>query len=334
VSVIVIRFCIYVAPHLKLIAWPGEHRKHDAPTPVIGGVGVFISIGFTCLILDIPIKQYQYLFYASLCLLLVGAIDDVLHLSSTTRFIIQIIAALVIVFPGQVELETLGRLFSLQEVILGNLGYLFTIFAVIGVINAINMTDGLDGLLGTQFILIFGGLYLLVLNGAYETEAPMLLALIVSVLAFLFFNLRVGRPRAKLFLGDAGSMFLGLVVSWYLIRFSQKPVNIIEPVTALWFIALPLSDTITVMLRRISHRLSPFDADRTHIHHLLLHKGFSVNQVVSILSVVGAVLLIVGLVLQKLGVAEYIRFYVALSIFTLHMVVTTKYIRKHNLAID
>ena len=333
-SAIVVRICIHLAPKFKLLAVPGEHRSHDVPTPVVGGIAVFISICFISQLLGISFSQYSYLFLAYLGLLVIGAVDDIFHLSSASRFIVQIICAWIIVAPGGTELHSLGNLFSDSEALLGSLSRIFTVFAIIGVINAANMTDGLDGLLGGQFVLIFSGLLFVSVLSNYSIDIPIFYALITSLLAFLCFNLRIfGRLRARVFLGDAGSMSLGLLVSWFLIRYSQSPLGLIDPVTALWFVAVPLSDTISVMFRRILQKRSPFDADRTHLHHLLLHKGLSVNGVLGLLLLFSFTLLIVGLMLELLDVPEFIRFYIAIGIFVLHMTITNKYVQKHGLSV-
>jgi UDP-GlcNAc:undecaprenyl-phosphate GlcNAc-1-phosphate transferase len=119
-------------------------------------------------------------------------------------------------------------------------------------------------------------------------------------------------------MGDAGSMFLGLVVAWFVIRLSQKPLELIQPATALWLFALPLLDTVAIMVRRIAKGRSPFAADREHFHHILLLAGFSVGQAVLTMHVIAALCLGVGLLAVHFDFSEALLFYGFVALFGLY----------------
>jgi UDP-N-acetylmuramyl pentapeptide phosphotransferase/UDP-N-acetylglucosamine-1-phosphate transferase len=139
-------------------------------------------------------------------------------------------------------------------------------------------------------------------GGAYR-EATLSLALIGAIVVFLAFNLRAD-PSRKVFMGDAGSMFLGFAVAWLLVGASQGDGRVMTPVTPLWLFAIPLIDTLSVMFRRMLRRQSPFRGDHTHLHHILLDAGFSPRQVLAILLVSAALLGAVGVAGMQYGISE------------------------------
>jgi len=149
---------------------------------------------------------------------------------------------------------------------------------MIGMLNAVNMVDGLDGLAAS---LVFIAIIAWTGDDVRNVVIPELLG--AAILAFLLFNLRL-RGRALVFMGDAGSLFLGFVLTWFLVALSQGEQRLLAPVTALWLFALPLTDTISMMVRRILLRRSPFLADREHFHHILLAAGFGPQRVYEKLS--------------------------------------------------
>ena len=127
-------------------------------------------------------------------------------------------------------------------------------------------------------------------------NASLLTVLGGGVVGFLLFNIRLpGRSRASIFLGDAGSMFLGFALTWFAISLSQGPERVIKPAAALWFIMVPVMDAVAMMLRRIVKGRSPFSPDREHLHHIFLLAGYSVNQTVAIMAALGTAGVAIGL---------------------------------------
>ena len=300
-----------LAPKIGLVALPGEHRKHQQATPLVGGVAIFVGI----LVAYVLVDNSQLGLLPSLALLcLVGVIDDRFKLPSWVRFVAQAMAAyLMIKFTG-VQLTSLGSLVSENETLLGSWAGPMTVFAVIGVINAINMSDGLDGLAGSLVILV-----LLAILSFDSKLQGFVLQVIVAILGFLIWNIRIARDYAKLFMGDAGSTVLGMIMAYCLIYLSQAPSSAIQPVTALWLLALPLIDAVAVLLVRPLRGSSPFSADEMHYHHLLRARGFSVNNILALVLIVQTVLIVAGLAMMVGSVKEIYQLCAFLLCFAIYL---------------
>ena len=153
-------------------------------------------------------------------------------------------------------------------------------------------------------------------------ELHMILLLIAVVAGFLYLNLQFPwRSRAQVFMGNAGSMFLGLTLAFLLVSLSQGENRAMAPVTALWLLAIPLIDTVSMMLRRSINGRSPFAADREHYHHILVHAGFTVSQALLVIIGLASALAGIGLIGLYLDVPERVLFYAFLGLFGLHFVV-------------
>jgi UDP-GlcNAc:undecaprenyl-phosphate GlcNAc-1-phosphate transferase len=188
-------------------------------------------------------------------------------------------------------------LFSGRSQGLGILATPFTIIAIVGVINAFNMIDGHDGLTGGVTLISFGVfIYLLNLHSCMVDTHALLYLLATVTTVFLVFNLEflVGRYR-QVFLGDAGSMFLGLVCVYFLINLSREGDEVLNVTSAAWVIGLPLLDMMSVMLLRLSKGRSPLKADRLHIHHVLLDLGFGKYTVLVMLLSLHLIFTLIGL---------------------------------------
>jgi len=280
-----------IANATGLVDVPNARSSHSRPTPLIGGLAIYTAVASAYSIPAImglvPInREIGSFFVAGLVVVIVGVIDDYRPLPSSFRFIAQILAALIMIYGGGVVLDDLGGMTLSGNVIyLGWLSVPFTVFATLGVINALNMCDGLDGLSGVMALISLSGLFLVALFGGAGLNAYILTLLAMAIVGFLIFNLRIfGRERAVVFMGDAGSMFLGLALTWFAISMSQDFDRIITPAAALWFLMLPIFDTVAMIIRRIRRRQSPFEPDREHIHHVFQLAGFTVNETVVIMA--------------------------------------------------
>ena len=302
-----------LASRVGLLAFPGDHREHRQPTPMVGGIAIFFGLVLGMLVID---QTHLGLLPSLLLLCIVGALDDRFKLPSWFRLVAQAIAAYLMILLSGVHLISLGQLWPGSEMLLGRWSTGLTIFATIGVINAINMSDGLDGLAGSLVVLVLATIYWL-----NPPQGDFVLVTIAAIAGFLFWNLRVFRDGAKVFMGDAGSTVLGLVIAYLLIRLSQNPDQIILPVTALWLLALPLFDTVAVLLVRPLRGKSPFAADRIHYHHLLHDRGMGVNSTLLSALFLQAGLIIVGMVMLRSGVAEAAQLLGFLFCFLLYVLV-------------
>lgn len=296
--------------HIGLVDYPGGRKDHRQPTSLVGGIAVLCTFLMTTLKFDIPQNYGPSFLLAGAIIFIVGMLDDVRELSAFIRIIVQITASLIIIIWGGAELQNLGAIFGGSDVMLGMLAIPFTVFCCVGLVNAVNLMDGIDGLAGTSLLLIFSILLFLAWNAGLIQEINVLLIVCGMLIGFLVFNFRfLDSQPARIFMGDEGALFLGLTVTWFLIRFTQEPINLLRPITAVWLFALPIMDTLTVMGRRLMLRRSPFSADREHFHHMLLKAGFSVRSTVLIILGLNVLLSAIGLFSERADVSEAVMFY-------------------------
>lgn len=311
-TVLIILILRPVAERIGLLDQPNIRSSHETPTPMVGGLSIYLAlcVGAAAAVFSglLPWDSYTVsLLGGGLLLVTVGAIDDAHDLSPLLRFAVQIVASLVMVYGGGVVLSDLGRMLPSGEVLeLGILAVPFTVFATLGVINALNMCDGLDGLSGTLAMISITGLMIVAVVNGGPADVVLLAVLAAAILGFLLFNFRLpGRPRAAVFMGDAGSMFLGYALTWFAISLSQGEQRAMVPAAALWFLMLPLFDTVSMMLRRIARGRSPFSADREHIHHVFLMAGFTVNETVTVMAAAALIGAGIGLLCLDVRVPEF-----------------------------
>ncbi|HFE37987.1 MAG TPA: undecaprenyl/decaprenyl-phosphate alpha-N-acetylglucosaminyl 1-phosphate transferase [Gammaproteobacteria bacterium] len=308
------------AAYFGLIDSPCKRKQHSGNIPLIGGLAIFCGFIFASFTLDEPLVDLYTFLAACLTVIVVGVLDDVFDLSTWIRFVAQIAAALIMSLWGGVILLDLGVLsFDGSLFSLGILAIPFTVFATVGVINTLNMSDGLDGLSGALTLSALSGLIVVAYTANAYVELNVLLLLTSCIVAFLFFNLRHPlRKQASIFMGDAGSMFIGFSLTWFFIKLSQGEQRAMPPVAALWFIALPLFDTVGIMFRRIIKGRSPFLADREHFHHILLLAGCSVAQSVAIMTVLSLIGVAIGLTGIYLEIPDIIMFALFLAMFSVY----------------
>jgi UDP-GlcNAc:undecaprenyl-phosphate/decaprenyl-phosphate GlcNAc-1-phosphate transferase len=322
-----LRLLLPVAYRINLIDRPRGHKVHGRPTPLVGGISMFIGFSVAALTIDGALSVYGFLFAGALVLVVVGVMDDLHELSPTSRFAAQISVGLMMSIGAGVQLHDLGYLLGPNWMLtLGILTLPVTLFATVGVINAVNMADGLDGLAGSMVMVTTAALMVLAgLEG--ELAVAAILAVFASViLAFLMLNLRI-KGRALVFMGDAGSTFLGFVLAWFLIALSQGEQRLYSPVTALWIFALPLIDTVSIMVRRILFGRSPFQADREHMHHLLLALGLSAKQTLLVMVALASLAACIGLAGELLEIAEHRMFLGFSGVFAGYLWITTRFWR-------
>ncbi|MCF7993495.1 MAG: undecaprenyl-phosphate alpha-N-acetylglucosaminyl 1-phosphate transferase [Chromatiaceae bacterium] len=326
VAAVTLKIVFPLAPKIGLVDHPGERRKvHRGAVPPIGGIAIFAGLLAASLTLDHWNSTLVFGLAGAAVLVIVGALDDRFALGHRLRFGAQIAAALLLVIGAEAQLHNLGNLLGFGDIHLGFLAIPFTVFAMVGIINAFNMIDGIDGLAASlALIAMLSTLALLPETGALTFLFPVVMA---ATVPFLMCNLEACCCKGrKVFLGDAGSMLLGYMVVWGLITASQgSPAadggaalagsGTLDPVVALWLIALPLMDTFSVMGHRMLSGNSPFAADKGHLHHLLA-RIYGSTRTALLLMLVGAVALAsIGLAAQLLHMPEPLMFYGALGIF-------------------
>lgn len=300
------------AAQLGLVDLPGSRKLHEGIVPLVGGVAIFLTVLLVylgpALAGVFPLDRQIVSFLGGGALLVaVGMLDDRYELSPNLRLLAQVGAGLIMVYGGGVYLRDVGALAPSGAIVeLGWLSVPFTIFATLGVINALNMSDGLDGLSSSLALISMTGLMIAASVGGEPADAVLLALLAGSVFGFWLLNFRIpGRHRASVFMGDAGSMFLGFALTWFTIKLSQEPMRVMTPSAALWFLMVPIFDTVAMMLRRVSRRRSPFRPDREHLHHVFLLARFSVNETVVVMAAAAMIGVGIGLTTMDLRVPEF-----------------------------
>jgi len=275
---------LWVSKEKNLTAEVNERSSHKVEVPSFGGVAFYM-----CIILVLAMIQSLRLTYvgnhliaAITILFMVGIKDDLVISTARVKFFGQIAATCFIIFSPELHLTNLHGFLGIYE-IPASIGIMITGFIVIAIINAYNLIDGIDGLAGIIGILIsviFAWIF-------YNANNPFYVLLSVSVAgtlsAYLRFNF--ARCHRKIFMGDSGSLIIGLLLAFLSIKFL-----VMEPVTSKMFssfqpssrpllllciLFVPVFDTLRVMIIRIFRGESPFNADRNHAHHVLLDLGFS-----------------------------------------------------------
>ena len=291
-------FLTPIAHNIGLIDKPDSRKHHQQSTPLTGGIAIAFAFGMAALFLPIGLGSYRIFFFSLITVVIIGTFDDHRDISAKIKILFQFAVATLLVFVDNKVVLFIGDiLFSGHSQGLGIIAAPFTIIAIVGVINAFNMIDGLDGLAGGIALITLGAFILLLhLQPGVTHTLPLLYLLATVIAVFLVFNLEflVGRYR-KVFLGDAGSMFLGLVCVYFLINLTKPGIEIINVTSAAWIIGLPLLDMMSVFILRITKGRSPFNADRLHIHHLLLDLGFGKYTVLVMLLSLHLIFTLIGL---------------------------------------
>mgnify|MGYP001410354570 CR=1 FL=1 len=278
------------AKKINLVDSPDNQRRfHKGVVPLVGGSSLFISIVYGAFIFGVD-PFYKTLIISLIPILIVSILDDLKGMPITYRLVGQILASWIVIIMTDIYLRDLGNLFGTGIIDLGALGIPFTIFAVVGICNAFNMIDGKDGIAGTIALIIFVLISILFFLDSNFYKWGFIL--IMSLLVFLSFNLGLLGKKRKVFLGDHGSITLGHIVGWTMIYLSQDQ-GLIKPVTALWFVFLPLTDALLTFFRRIRLSSSIFHSDTQHFHHFLARKNLSDP---AILIVIFAISLLTGIV--------------------------------------
>ena len=324
-----------VARRIGLVDRPDDRKRHRGRVPLVGGLCFFLGtvVGFFYL-------GYVDRFVASLlvpCALIVmtGMVDDLHNLSVRSRLIIQTCAAGMVIAASGIYLDHTGQIFGSHGLELGVIGIPVTIIAVIGLINAFNMLDGIDGLAASLAMVSIGAIMLFGNASLPVLGVTLLLqVLFSSLIPYLCVNM--GWPDGrKVFMGDAGSTLIGFLLAWSLVFMSHRGVDRIAPVDALWCVALPVMDTLAVMVRRMRNGMSPFKPDRQHLHHLLQDTGCTPRVTLACIVVGAGVLALVGYALRN--VPETVSLLVFATLMALYVLrfqrlleVLCKYLQEHD----
>jgi UDP-GlcNAc:undecaprenyl-phosphate GlcNAc-1-phosphate transferase len=309
----------WVAVSVGLIDRPSGRKQHEGNIPLVGGISIYFSVALSLLIYPQLLTHSTFYLLCSSVLICVGIIDDKYGISAWVRLVVISILAIALVLIAEISIHDLGNIISFGYSQLEHGELLITLLAIIGAITAFNMVDGLDGLLGGVSWVTLGALALLFyLND--QTELMFFCFIFISaMIPYLLSNLGL-LASTKIFMGDAGSMFIGFTLVWLLIEGSQSHAgHIIEhkinAVTTLWLIAIPLIDLAAIIIHRISKGQSPLKADREHIHHIFLRLGLSYRQTLYLIIMLALVCAGIGVVGEVYHVNESIMFVLFIILF-------------------
>ena len=313
-----------LAPRLGLLDHPGGRKAHHGAVPLVGGLAMGIVFLACFGIFRVTGEVSLWFGAAILTMLLCGTLDDHRELGSVPKFAFQIVAAWLLAQFGGTTILHLGDLLSAERLWLGAAALPFTMFAIVGVMNAVNMADGLDGLAGGLSLMATAWFAVAASLAGAGSAFWVACLLAGQLLAFLAYNAPLpGRPRARIFMGDTGSYFLGLVLAWLAIRLSMDERAAIAPITAVWILGIPLADAVALMLRRALRGSSPFRPDREHLHHLLQRCGLGATATVATMLAISIAMGAVGYVAERADVPNFVMFYAYGVLWIVYYVATS-----------
>jgi UDP-GlcNAc:undecaprenyl-phosphate/decaprenyl-phosphate GlcNAc-1-phosphate transferase len=274
---------IEVAKDKKLFDMPGGRKVHDAVIPTLGGLGIFAGF-IIAMLIGVPPSEasvLQYFIAAIMIIFFMGIKDDILILTATKKFVGQLIAAAILIKFAGIRITDMYGMMGINT-LSPTVSFLITLFTIVVITNSFNLIDGVDGLAGSLGLLTsitFGVYFYLSGQVMYSVIA---LSLTGSLIAFLIYNFN----PAKIFMGDTGSLLIGLINSILVIKFiniASGPASAFPlqsaPAIGFSILLVPLFDTLRVVSHRILSRRSPFSPDRNHIHHFLLDLGLNHKKV-------------------------------------------------------
>ena len=271
-----------LAPSWGVVDKPGIRKVHAIPIPRVGGIAMILGVLVAALVV-IPMQPTDQCFLiAAVVLALFGAADDRFDLDYRVKLLGQFIAVSIVVIAGDTQIHSITldeRIFLPQWISVP-----LTVLFLVGITNAINLADGLDGLAAGTTFLCLGALAILAHGSGEIVSAALALAFAGAILGFLRFN----TFPASIFMGDAGSQLLGFAVGVLSLRATQSGTTAVSAATPILLLALPILDTLSVMVQRIGEGRSPFSPDKNHIHHKLLALGFDHHEAVMVIYAIQA----------------------------------------------
>ena len=303
---------IKVSRAKNLFDLPSSRKIHLVPIPSLGGVGIFIALMFSLASL-LPFSSapwIQYFIASSIIIFFLGVKDDIMLLSPMKKFMGQAVAVFILIFKGGFLINSFHGFLGIHQ-LHPVLCIAFTFLTMLVIINAINLIDGVDGLAGMLGLISsvsFGVLFMLENDLIF---AALSFSLASALAGFLIFNF----APAKIFMGDTGSLLVGLVTAILVIHFidiessttSQLHLNA-APALGFAILFVPLMDTFRVSWLRIYYVKSPFESDKNHIHHILLRRGYSHMKISIVLSLFTIAVSLLTLIAQPLGINIIVLF--------------------------
>lgn len=313
---------VKIAKMKKIVDNPNARKLQKQPIPILGGVVVFFGIFFSvaCAHGLEDCSSLLVAFAAMMIMLYTGTMDDILDLRPSTRFAVQIFAACLLIFVGHYGLDNLHGLWNIYA--LPPSEYIpLTVFACVGIINALNLIDGVDGLSSGYCIMasmVFGAVF--TLSGSTRPMSILALATVGSLIPFFLHN--VFGKRSKMFIGDGGTLLMGIIMSVFVMRVIQSEGvsrlldghGYSSVAFTLAVLSIPVFDTLRVMSSRMLKGCSPFHPDKTHLHHLFIELGCSHIITTIIILTLNFLIILAWMLAGHLGVSAETQTYLVVGL--------------------
>ena len=306
------------AEKFGLVDKPGGRKQHARTAALIGGPAIFFSFIATLLIFNIG-DEYNGMLTATILLFLIGIIDDKYDISASIRLVLQ-----TIIITGALWVDNVWigpfELTNTYSLDFGLVAYPLTVVVILALKNAINMLDGIDGLSSGVSLIALG---FIIAISQYTNQIPVLMVsttLFGAILGFWAFNYRFKwrTEGASVFMGDSGSMLIGFLIPYIAIKVSLVSDPMTSPSLLVWFVAIPVWDIITVVIRRVKTNKSPIKPGRDHIHHILMNAGLEIRQILHLVYLLSIAAGTAGMTMKYLGVnpiESYVFFVIALALY-------------------
>ncbi|MGL5344132.1 MAG: UDP-N-acetylglucosamine--undecaprenyl-phosphate N-acetylglucosaminephosphotransferase [Plesiomonas sp.] len=316
-------FCLRpISATLKLVDLPNKRKQHVGAIPLIGGIAICCGVLISS-VTTLPLyTTLSTLLGCGVVIVILGAIDDAYDISPWLRLAVQAVLILALCNITNITLHQFGNVLAFGDIsLIRGVDQLVAVLAICAAINAYNMMDGIDGLAGSMAAISLAGLALLFFD-TMPVISSFCVVIIAALIPYLLVNLTIPPFKKKIFMGDAGSMFLGFIIGYLVLYGSQQTMqnNAFRPVTALWLIGLPLMDMVGIMIRRIRKGQSPLRPDRNHLHHILLHAGFSSKSSLAIIIFFAAIFVSIGVIGEKYQTSDFIMMLFFLMMFLLYSI--------------
>ena len=324
-SVLLTPFIIKAANHIGAMDIPNERKVHKKPIPRLGGLAIFGAFLLGYMLFARTSNQMLSILIGGFLVVLVGIFDDVKPVPAKIKFIVQVLAAAVVVFYGRIffgRITFLGLDFTFPV----PLNYLFTILFMVGTMNAINLIDGLDGLASGISSIYFATIAIIafILNKMQGLDTILALIMLGSTLGFLVWNFN----PAKIFMGDTGSLFLGFTIS-VISLLGFKGATLTSFIIPIVILSIPIFDTGLAILRRILKGEKISAPDKEHFHHQLLKMKFSMKATVLIIYAINILFASVSIFFVLGDAKMAVLIYVILMLLVLFLVMKTDILFQH-----
>ena len=325
ISALLVPIVKKAAIHVGAMDVPNERKVHSKPMPRMGGLAIFFSFLCGYMLFAQSTPQMLSILIGGFIIVILGMIDDIKPIKAKYKFLVQIIAACVVVFYGNIVLTEITAL-GLNLTFTVPFNYIITIFFIVSITNAINLIDGIDGLASGVSSIYFATITVIatLIHKTTGLDVTLCLIMLGSTLGFLLHNFN----PASIFMGDSGSLFLGFIISTIsLLGF--KATTVTSLIVPLLILAIPIIDTLLAIFRRLLKGESIGTPDKEHFHHQLLKMKFGTKKTVLIIYGINILFALVS-IFYILGDSEIaIAIYIILMILLLFLVIKTDILYKH-----